>query len=133
MEDDPLLGYKIRNSLYPGEDDFFKTNPNTTGMASESGEIVLNPYAPPDVNKDAVARNEALRLFMRDRKIKPTFAITDEQRKAFAGTPYEKDEDALRETIAARIYSGDPSARATHEQRRWLSGLMKKPPIAAGN
>jgi hypothetical protein len=132
MADDGLLGYKVRDQLFPTEDQFFRANPTTAGVASETGEIVLNPYADASVNRDAVAKNEAFRLFLRDRKIKVPFDITDEQREAFAGTPYERDEGALRETIAARVYSGDPSARATREQRDWVKKLFKKPTIAEG-
>lgn len=101
-------------------------------MASKSGEIVLNPYADSSVNKDAVAQNEAFRLYLRNKKIKPKFSVTKEQRKIFAGTIYEKNEDALKATIAARIYSGDPSATATIEQRKWVRKIMKKPTIVEG-
>lgn len=132
-EKDRLLGYKIRQQLFDGEDQFFRANAGTAGMASESGEIVLNPYAAPDVNKQAVAENEAFRLFLRDKKIKPKFKLTEEQRKAFAGTAYERDEDALKATVAARIYSGDTSARATAEQREWVKSLLKAPTIAEGD
>lgn len=118
---DGLFGYKIRDQLHPGEDRFFKENPGVAGMAAETGDIILNPYSPKSVNRDAVARNEALRLYMRDKNIAPDFAVTDAQRAAFKGTPYENDDAALKATIAARIYSGDPSARATPEQREWVA------------
>lgn len=119
-----LLGYSVRGQLYPGEDSYFKSNPHVAGMASEAGDIVLNPYSAPDVDRGAVARNEAFRLMLRDRKVVPKFALTNEQKRAFAGTPYEKDEDALKATIAARIYSGDPSAKPTMEQVDWVMGLL---------
>jgi hypothetical protein len=122
-----LLGYKVRDKLSKSERAYFKANPAVSGMAAETGDIILNPYAPHEVNKDAVARNEAFRLYLRDSNLDPQFAITDEQRRAFAGTPYEGDDKALRATIAARIYSGDPSAKATPEQTEWV----RKAPVPA--
>lgn len=119
-----MFGYKIREKLYPGEDEYFKTNPHVAGMASESNDVILNPYSSPDVNRDAVARNEALRLHMRERGIVPSFEVTPEQSQSFRGTAYGSNPDAMKQTIAARIYSGDPSAMATDAQRRWLDGLI---------
>jgi hypothetical protein len=121
---DPMMGYKIREQLFPGEDTYFRANPSVSGMAAETGHVILNPYSSPDVNRSAVAKNEALRLHLRDRNITPDFGITDEQRKAFAGTSYGVDDNALKATIAARIYSGDPSANATPEQQEWLARLL---------
>jgi GH24 family phage-related lysozyme (muramidase) len=93
-------------------------------MAAEDGHVILNPYADQGVNKDAVARNEALRLYLRDKNITPDFNVTDDQRAAFAGTVYGADENALKATIAARIYSGDPSAKATEQQSMWVHRLF---------
>jgi len=115
-----LLGYKIRKELHPGEDKFFKENPTVTGMAAETGDIILNPYASGNVNKTAVAKNEAFRLYLRDNKITPDFPVTAEQKAKFADTSYGKDDVALKSTIAARIFSGDPSAMATKEQKQWV-------------
>ena len=129
---DDLFGYKIREQLYPGEESYFRANPHVSGMAAETGDIILNPHSPADVNRNSVARNEALRLHLREQNIKPDFALTDEQRQGFAGTPYGNDEDALRATIAGRIYSGDPSARATPEQRAWVDQLTQKPKLRIG-
>lgn len=119
-----LLGYQVRQNLYPGENQYFQSNPHVAGMASESGHIILNPHSPPGVNHGAVARNEALRLLMRDQGIVPSFDLTDQQRSAFQGTSYGSNDDALKQTIAGRIYSGDPSAQATQQQRNWLEVLM---------
>ena len=127
-----LLGYQIRQQLYPGENDYFKKNPTVAGMASESGHIILNPFSALGVNRDAVARNEALRLHMRDNSATPQFDLTPEQRASFQGTAYGNDDAALRQTLAARIYSGDPSANATDQQRQWvnnyLSGIQSSQP-----
>lgn len=119
-----MMGYQIRNDLYPGEQSYFRNNPAVAGMASDSGHVILNPYSPPNVNHESVARNEALRLYMKDRGITPSFELTPEQRSAFQGTAYGANPDALKQTIAARIYSGDPSARATEQQRNWLEVLL---------
>lgn len=119
-----LFGYNIRNSLHLGEYQFFKSNPHVSGMASEAGDIILNPFSGQGVNYNAVAKNEAFRLLLRDKGVVPEFELTPEQKKAFAGTAYANDENALRGTIAARIYSGDPSARATSQQQDWLAKFL---------
>ena len=123
---DPMLGYKKRDQLFPGEDSYFKANPHVAGMAAETGDVILNPYSPPGVNHDSVARNEAMRLYMRERGITPDFAVTPEQRQQFVGTAYGSDDAALRQTIAARIYSGDPSANATDEQKSYADALIQR-------
>ena len=123
---DPMLGYKRRSNLYPGEDTYFKANPHVAGMAAETGDVILNPYSPPGVNHDSVAKNEALRLYMRENGINPDFAVTPQQRQQFVGTAYGADDNALRQTIAARIYSGDPSANATDEQKSYTDSLIQR-------
>jgi hypothetical protein len=119
-----MLGYDVRKDLYPGEDTFFKGNPHVGGMAAETGDVILNPYSPPTVNQDAVAKNEALRLLMRDSNVTPDFALTEQQKAPFVGSPYEHDEPALKSSIAARIYSGDPSAQANPSQTQWLDQFL---------
>lgn len=128
---DPMFGYKIRGSLHPGENDYFKSNPHVTGMAAETGDVILNPYSSNDINKNAVARNEALRLWMRDNSVTPDFQVTPQQRNNFVGTSYENDDPALRQTIAARIYSGDPSAAATDEQRAYVDQMVQAASLKA--
>lgn len=132
--DNSLMGYTRRTNLFPGEDKFFKENPNVAGMAAEDGTVILNPYSKlSDVEKQAVAKNEAYRLFMRDKKIVPDFTITDEQRKQFEGSAYAKDDVALKQTIVARILTGDPSAKATDEQRKVAAQIASKAGGAAAN
>lgn len=115
-QDERVLGYKVR-APFQGEDKYFKENPKVSGMAAEDGSIVLNPYSGlSSQEKSAVAKNEAYRLLMRDKNIVPSFELTDQQRNFFAGTPYEKNEVAMKQTIVARILSGDPSAIATPSQ-----------------
>jgi hypothetical protein len=77
-------------------------------MASEDGRVVLNPYSQLDPGElDAVALNEAARVFMRRERLTPSFTLTTEQRMAFSNYG---PEGAIKETVAARLLSGDPSA-----------------------
>lgn len=123
------FGYPIRKTLFEGETAFFQKNPHVGGMAAEDGQIVLNPYsALSSQEQAAVARNEGARLFMRERQIAPQFNVTDEQKAAFAGTPYGDDLEAMRQTLVARIVSGDPSARATPAQTAEAHRLVPQLP-----
>lgn len=117
---DKIFGYEIR-APFDSELDYFKKNPNVSGMAAEDGRITLNPFSDLDpASMKSVAMNEAARLLMRENKIKPDFDVTDDQRKDFKGTPYENDDDALKETILARAVSGDASAgKLTARQQEW--------------
>jgi len=119
---DKIFGYEIR-SPFESELEFFKNNPKVSGMAAEDGRIILNPFSDLDsASMRSVAANEAARLLMRENKIKPDFDVTEEQRKAFQGSGYEDNEDALKETILARAVSGDPSAgKLTPRQKEWAS------------
>ncbi|MPZ36696.1 MAG: hypothetical protein GEU95_01315, partial [Rhizobiales bacterium] len=121
------FGVEIRDGLYPGEAEFFKNNPHVAGMAADDGRVILNPFSnQSSAERQAVVANEAARVHMRRSRARPTFAITDEQRAAFKGTPYENNDEALRETIAARIFSGDPSAgAATPEQKAFVARNLK--------
>ena len=127
-----VYGYDIRDP-FPGEDAFFKSNPGVAGMAAEDGKITLNPYSTlSDTEKAAVAENEAIRLWMRDNDVVPDFSVSDAQRSIFAGTEYGKPENDkfLKQTIVARILSGDPSAQATSEQVAFAKKVKEQ--IAAG-
>ena len=124
---DKLLGYKIRNKLFPGEDKYFKENPKVAGMASfETNDIILNPYSSPSVNKEAVAKNEALRLKMNEEKFIPNIEITEDQKKFFKGTEYEGNDKDIKQTIFARIHSKDKSAQATKEQLEEYNKYIKQ-------
>lgn len=107
----------VRQDLYPGEDNYFKENPNVAGMMTEDNRVIINPYSKlTEQEKDAVRINETLRLNFKQDNIVPNIEISEEQRSFFKGTPYENDEDAMKQTIMARILTGDPSAKATEEQ-----------------
>jgi len=101
-----------------GELDFFKKKPNVAGMATDDNKIILNPYSKnTPAEQQAVAQNEALRLFMNKTNFTSDFDLTDEQKEFFKGSAYAKNPDAARQTILARILTGDPSAKnATPEQ-----------------
>ena len=121
-----IYGYEIRKP-FSGEDAFFKSRPEVGGMAAEDGKIILNPYSPlKDQEKAQVAKNEAIRLWMRDNKPKIQFDVNDKQVQSFAGTEYASDPQALKETIVARILTGDPSAQASKEQVAAANEIMQK-------
>jgi hypothetical protein len=66
---------------------------------------------------------------MFENKIVPEFDVTPEQAQSFAGTPYGKpgSEPYMRQTIAARVLTGDPSAKNfTPEQKQFADELLKK-------
>jgi hypothetical protein len=120
-----MFGFKIRNKLFPGEDKFFQKRPEVAGMATEDGLVIINPYSPLSLKeKSAVAQNEALRLKMKKDKFNPKFKVTPEQEEFFKNTEYAGNPTAMRQTILARIYSGDPSAMATEEQKQTLSNYL---------
>lgn len=103
---------------YQSELEFFKKRPEVAGMATEDNKIILNPYSKnTKKEQQAVAQNEALRLFMKVTKVLPEFDLTKEQQEFFKGTEYGTNPEAAKQTILARILSGDPSAKtATPEQ-----------------
>ena len=118
----------IRESLYDGEDSYFKNNTHVTGMAAEDGNVILNPYSKLSKSeKDQVVRNEQARILIREGRVKaPTFSLTDEQRDLFKDTEYSKDEQALKETIAARILTGDSSSgKITTEQKEYVNKELR--------
>jgi len=126
VEPQSIYGYQIRKP-FQGEDEFFKSRPEVGGMAAEDGKIVLNPYSSlKEQEKMQVAKNEAIRLWMRDNKTEIPFNVTKDQSKAFAGTEYGSNPQALKETIVARVLTGDPSAMATPEQQSFASKVMEK-------
>lgn len=122
-----FYGYKVRKNLYPGEDLYFRRNPHVSGMATEDGKIIFNPYSK-NINFDAVGKNEAARLWMKEHNWVPAFELTDKQKKSFIGTPYENNIPALKQSIIGRILSGDSSAGdVTNEQNisaNWILNML---------
>jgi hypothetical protein len=115
-----IYGYEIRRP-YQSELLYFHQNPHVGGMAAEDGKIILNPVSMLKPEEQmAVARNEAARLYMRENKLVPNFDITPEQKSSFANTEYgtAQNEPYLKQTVAARILTGDPSAGAVTQQQK---------------
>lgn len=120
-------GYPVRTPT-PSEQAFFALNPNVGGYAAEDRSIVLNQGSSLS-NRElgAVAQNEAARLYMRDRGIVPDFKLTKEQEQKFQGTTYASNPEALKQSIAARILTGDQSAgKITKEQKSFSQSLLKQ-------
>lgn len=107
-----------------GDLEYFKANPHVTGMALGAGlnesptdaprTIAINPYSTISDNaKNAVRVNEVLRHFMDENDVSLDFEPTLEQLNEFQGTEYGKPENRkrLKETLVARILSGDESVK----------------------
>ena len=110
---------------YQSELDYFKSNPTVSGMATEDGRVIINPYSNlNDAERNAVRQNESARVLMRQRG-EPSFSLTPEQSAQFEGTPYASASDTDRAaTIAARLFSGDPSGKTpTPEQSAYVQQL----------
>lgn len=132
-----IYGYPIRKP-YQSESDFFKNRPEVAGMATEDNAITLNPYSKnTPAQQNLVAQNEAIRQYLKENKVSPSFNLTPEQEAQFAKTEYgqSKDKNPLKHSIIARILTGDPSAgNTTQEQinqanliKQKLDSLTKKP------
>jgi len=113
---------------YASERNYFSANPQVAGMATEDGKVVLNPFSGLSRGEsDAVRTNELARLLMRDNPAyKPAFgALTPQQSQNLLSTTYANaPEQTQQETIAARLFSGDPSGGvATPEQDQFVNAL----------
>ncbi len=122
-------GVEMRD-LYDGERKYFEKNPNVSGMATEDGKVILNPYSELSQQEyQAVATNEAVRLAInRDESLVPDFELTDQQKQFLDTTSYRyADERDRKATIAARLVSGDPSGGvSTAEQDVFVNMLKTK-------
>lgn len=110
---------------YPSELEYFWANPHVSGMAAEDDRVILNPYSPLSAReKSAVVQNETARIMMRTGAVpRPHFPITRAQSDAFGGYGSIQDQ---RETIAARIATGDLSAgQPTQDQSDYAAILMR--------
>jgi hypothetical protein len=113
-------------SLYPSEDKFFKGNPHVGGMAADDNKVIVNPYSTlNDQERQAIVMNESARVHMRVGNVpSPTFDLTPEQQAAFKS--YSPNSNDIKQTIAARVLTNDPSAlNATKEQRDYAYELGK--------
>jgi len=117
-------GAQIR-SPYGGELDYFRKNPNVAGMATEDNKVILNQLSGLDYEQlKAVAMNEAFRLWMKNHNFQSSMNVTNEQKNAFANTPYANNDLALQQTILARILSGDPSALNATQEQNTIAGML---------
>jgi hypothetical protein len=118
--------------------DYFKKNPTVAGMAIGGGlngydgdrRVVVNPYSGlnPEQRKGLI-ENERLRHFMDETKPELGFSPTSKQIKLFEGTEYGKPENVnkLKETIVARILTGDASAGdVTPEQKKVADSIRQQ-------
>lgn len=126
------LGFYVRPP-YVSENSWFAEHPEIAGYASEDECIVLNPKTKLSADQiECVCLNEAYRLLMYRWSIVPNISVTGTQRELFSGTSYFDDEDALKQTIIARIVSNDPSAgKITDEQRGYAACLVQLSEILA--
>ena len=118
---------KFLRQPYEGELDYFKKNPEVSGMATEDNRIILNPYSNlSEQEKNSVIKNEFSRLLIRNKKVEaPKFEITQKQKDFFKNTPYAENEDLMRQTIAARVFSGDPSAQDFTEEQLQYAAMLQ--------
>ena len=122
--------YPVVSAKDLGLDDYFKANPNVAGMAwggglngsdpKEPRVVAVNDYSPnlktPEA-KASLIQNERIRHNMDENKWKATFAITPEQTEwAKSLGAYANNPDLLKQTIAARIATGDYVPSPTDEQ-----------------
>lgn len=117
--------YPLLRNPYESELDFLKSRPDVAGMATEDQRVLFNPYSPhmPKANK-TIYKNEASRVYMKKNDYKPKYKLTREQRKEFKDYGNHQD---IRETIAGRIYSKDPSSgRITKHQRKFVKKLANR-------
>ncbi len=112
------------------EIEYFKVNPGVAGMATEDGRVVLNPFIDlKPQERESVVLNEMARLKMREemQSQRPDFKLTPQQIRGLMGTPYQDNPQASRETIAARLLSGDPSSGLqTFDQMDFVRGLAAR-------
>ena len=114
---------------FESEREFFLNNRDVGGYAAEDNAVVLNPFSiRSPQEKQAIAKNEALRVLLRSSQTQPQFALTPEQSDRFKG--YSQDPKDIQHTLFARIVTGDPSAGATPEQvkhaQQILSALLRE-------
>ena len=117
--------------------EYFKKNPTVAGMAVGAGlngydgerRVMVNPYSGlnPEQRKGLV-ENERLRHFMDETKPELKFNPTNKQLESFRGTEYGKPENLgkLRETIVARILTGDVSAGDVTPEQRKAADLIRE-------
>ena len=122
-----------------GLDEYFKSNPNVSGMAwggglngsdpKEPRVVAINEYSPnlktPEA-KQSLIQNERIRHKMDEDKWKASFSITPEQSEwAKSLGAYANNPEMLKQTIAARLAVGDYVPSPTEEQIKSAKQLQK--------
>ena len=124
-----IYGYEER-SPFDSELEYFRRNPNVSGMATEDNRIIINPFIQLNPQqKESVLKNEATRLFLRNKKYKYDFNITPEQKRLFSNTIYGKPENEyhLKSTILSRGLTGDKSSGVlSQRQQEWVNWIKKQ-------
>lgn len=117
-----MANHHLLRDLYDTEDEYFRNHPDVAGMATEDDRVIFNPYSNVHPKySDNIYKNEASRILMRNSSERPSYALTEQQKQYFKN--YGSDQD-IRETIAARAFSGDESAGdLTEEQKEYLKKL----------
>jgi hypothetical protein len=114
-----LYNAPIRNSS-PDENNFFLNNMNVAGYAADDGNVVQNPYKSFNNEiRNPIAANGTIRQALRSlpENQRPDFNLTAQQQATLgAYSPNQRD---IKDTILARIITGDSSAQdITPEQRQ---------------
>ena len=112
---DILYNAPIRQA-YPSEQQFFRNRPYVAGYAADDGGVVQNPYITKGLSP--VAANETVRQALRSlpNEQRPDFELTPEQTATLGD--YSPDPRDVKDTILARIITGDPSAQNITDAQR---------------
>lgn len=118
-----------RRAPYQSEIDFFNRS-KVPGYASPDNHVVLSPSPAPGINPDAVAQNEAMRVYLRKKKYSADDLpyLSDDQKRFLDSTSYKSASDLdRRSTAISRLFSGDPTAGSpTLDQSIFLDGTRGK-------
>ena len=122
----------LRRELFDGEESYFNENPEVAGMATEDGKVILNPYSTNNEDqRNAVYLNEASRLHMKSSGT-PEFELTQKQNEFLDSNTYKNaSAEDRRQTILARILSGDSSAQDFTDEQAQHADSVKRAMDAA--
>lgn len=114
----------------PSEHEFFFNNRDVPGYAAPDNHVVFNPYVMMDPRmKQAIMANEMARIAMRT-GLMPQYKdpLTQQQQQLVqSNRVYGKaDPQTQRDTMMARMYSGDPSGGTPNDlQAQYLKLLQR--------
>lgn len=104
-----LRSRHIPEPVAPGSEEEFFRRTGVPGYAAADGAVVMNPAVTDSNTYMGVWANEAARQEMNANGDFFTFGVTPKQDEWSRRGPYANNPQALRQTIAARILSGDDS------------------------